>query len=147
MDAITDLTDPEVAALAAEARLFLAGQRWVHRVLEGRAAVAIPGVLGVFQFDLEATRSESPSPMWVVVGDLPSAYLPCDDLPSWQEALDSYVWEMQRWVDAVRAGKGVNELIPTGVAPTVEHAAMLGSRLELIRQRILSSPGSGGSDT
>lgn len=84
--------------------------------------------------------------MWVVVGDLPSAYLPCDDLPSWEEALDGYVWEMQRRVDAVRAGESVAELIPTGVAPTIEHAASLGSRLEFIRQRMLPASGSAGSD-
>jgi hypothetical protein len=146
MQAIEQLTDPETAALAAEARAFLAAQRWVHQVLDGRVGIAIPGVLGVFQFDLEA-RPEVPSPLWVVVGDLPSAYLPGDDLPSWEAALDGYVWEMQRWVDAVRAGESVDELIPTGVAPTVEHADVLASRLEFIRQRILAAPDSVGSDT
>ena len=137
MHAIEQIEDPDVAMLAAEARTFLSGHAWVTAVRDGRLVYAIPAVLGVFQFDVDAAREDIPSPLWVVAGDLPSAYLPCDELPTWEEALDGYVWEMQRWVDAVRAGESVEELIPTGVAPTREHADLLARRLDFLRHEIL----------
>ena len=141
MHAIEQIEDPEVATLAAEARTFLSSQAWVTAVRGGRLAYAIPAVLGVFQFDIDAAREDIPSPIWVVAGDLPSAYLPCEDLPTWEEALDGYVWEMQRWVDAVHAGESIEELIPTGVAPTREYADLLGRRLDFLRHEILEGLG------
>jgi hypothetical protein len=147
MHTIEQIEDPEVARLAVEARTFLSGQAWVTTVRDGRLAYAIPAVLGVFQFDVDAARDGIPSPLWVVAGDLPSAYLPCDELPTWEDALDGYVWEMQRWVDAVRAGESVKDLIPTGVAPTREHADLLARRLDFLRDEILDGYVPRPSDT
>jgi len=36
----------------------------------------------------------------------------------WQDALDGYIAEMQSWVDAVRAGDSIDELIPVNAAST-----------------------------
>jgi len=55
----------------------------------------------------------------------------------WQDALDGYIAEMQSWVDAVRAGDSIDELIPVNAASTPENAAMLASRLEFIRTRLV----------
>jgi hypothetical protein len=40
---------------------------------------------------------------------------------------------MQRWVDAVRSGAGLEGIIPVNVSPTLEHAEMLASRLGFIQ--------------
>jgi hypothetical protein len=82
--------------------------------------------------------------LWVVVGDLPPAYLVCDDAPTWQEALQSYCSEMTRWVEAVRAGTSLEDVIPVGSEPTLEHAAMLASRVEFIRGKIVTQEVSEG---
>jgi hypothetical protein len=146
MDDIEHLTDPEVAALAAKARGFLAQQHWVKRITGGQVGYAVPGAFGVFQFRIEPERADIPSELWVVAGDLPPAYFASDDDPTWEAALDSYIWQMQRWVDAVRAGQPVEDLIPVDVAPTPDHAELLASRLDLLRRRVLGRPGTAVSD-
>jgi hypothetical protein len=74
---------------------------------------------------------------WVIVGDLPPAYLVLDNAPSWKEALEGYTEEMQRWVDAVRAGHNLDGIIPVNVAPIPEHADSLDLRLRFIREKII----------
>jgi hypothetical protein len=73
----------------------------------------------------------------VIVGDLPPAYITVERVPNPASALDSYLGEMAAWVEAVRAGQPVDELIPvetTGggelLEPTAEHAEMLDTRLQ-----------------
>jgi hypothetical protein len=74
----------------------------------------------------------------VIAGDIPPAYLVCDDAPTWFEALDGYVREMERWVSAVRSGDSLAEVIPVNAEPSIEHADMLASRLQFIREQILA---------
>jgi hypothetical protein len=77
------------------------------------------------------------SSVWVVVGDLPSAYIVHEPGDLWQDALTGYVSEMERWVNAVRAGASLNNVIPVNVRPSREYADMLSSRLDYIRSRLL----------
>jgi hypothetical protein len=44
---------------------------------------------------------------------------------------------MERWVNAVRAGASLNNVIPVNVRPSREYADMLSSRLDYIRSRLL----------
>ena len=76
--------------------------------------------------------------LWVVVGDLPPAYLVCDGNPTWLEALEGYVFEMERWVAAVRNGGSFEDVIPVRAARTLEHADKLAGRLRFIRDEILA---------
>ena len=76
--------------------------------------------------------------LWVIVGDVPSAYLVCDSAPTWREALESYIFEMEKWVAAVRGGDSLGNVIPVGAEPTLEHAEMLATRLQFIRDEILA---------
>ena len=57
-----------------------------------------------------------------------------------QDALRSYVDEMRAWTEAIRTGADVSNLIPVNVAPTLEHAAMLTSRLEFIDRNLVNVP-------
>ncbi|MBN1512172.1 MAG: hypothetical protein JXB13_09170 [Phycisphaerae bacterium] len=66
----------------------------------------------------------------------PPAHI-CNDSPNGASALFAYVWEMQRWVDAARAGRAVDALIPVNVPPTVEWTGHLERRLDFIRKRLL----------
>jgi len=71
------------------------------------------------------------------MGDLPPAYLAFEQGDTWQDALAGYVTEMQEWVDAVRNGDPLDELIPVNVAPTREHADMLATRVAFLRDRLV----------
>jgi hypothetical protein len=131
--------DDEVKALAAQARAFAEGFAWCERVTACEAGFAIAGVLGVFRVQLVPTPGRGADPVvWVVVGDVPPAYLAFEEGDGWQDALRGYVEEMQWWVDAVREGASLDDLIPVNVPPTAEHADMLASRLAFIRERLVA---------
>jgi hypothetical protein len=132
-----DIRDPEVQALAQRARSYVDRFLWCGEITECALGFAIAGVLGVFRVGLRPARAGVDPTVWVVVGDVPPAYLAYEDGDTWQDALRGYVDEMQAWVDAVRASESVDDLIPVNVAPTVEYADMLASRLAFIRERLI----------
>src|SRR4051812_46141723 len=89
-----------VAALADEARAFLAAQPWVARVHNVTPVFAKHRVLGVFRCALIPSQPDADVMVWVVVGDIPTAYIAHEPGDSWQDALFGYVDEMERWIAA-----------------------------------------------
>jgi hypothetical protein len=81
--------------------------------------------------------NDVPDWVWVIVGDLPSAYLSIEDAPNAAIALDVYVVGLEQWVMAVRQGRSVEDLMPMNVPPTPEYADMLDSRIKFLRKEIL----------
>jgi hypothetical protein len=132
-----DIRDPEVSALAGRARSYVDGFSWCAGITGCTLGFAVADVLGVFRVDLRPARAGVDPTVSVVVGDLPPAYIAYEHRDTWQDALLGYVDEMQAWVDAVRAGGSVDELIPVNVAPTAEYAEMLASRLAFLRERLV----------
>jgi len=138
MDALEQLESPDEKMLAARAQRFVEGFAWCERVTGCSHEFAIGHILGVFRVHLVPVRDRSADPVvWVVVGDVPPAYLAYDEGDTWQLALKGYVAEMQLWVTATRTGDSVKDLIPVSVPPTVEYADMLESRLRFILERIV----------
>jgi hypothetical protein len=133
------IRNPEVQELAQRASAFLLSHAWCRSVASVHLAWAVAGVVGVFQLKLVPARKDIDDTLWVIVGDLPPAYLVCDESPSWREALESYVYEMRKWVSAVRKGESVEDIIPVNVAPTLAWADELDDRLTFISDRILNS--------
>jgi len=129
--------DRLVREMLDEAQQFIEGFGWCRRVCETYIGIAIGAVVGVFLAHIDASEPEVDEWIWVVVGDIPSAYITVEDAPTPAAALDGYVGAMQEWVRAVRAGAPVDELIPVDVPPSEEHADMLATRLEFIDREIL----------
>jgi hypothetical protein len=129
----------EVQELATRARSFVESFAWCERVTGCSLGFAIAGVLGVFRLELVPAQARGADPtVWVVVGDVPPAYLIFEDGDTWQDALRGYSEEMQRWVDAVRTGESLDDVIPVNVPATEEHADMLASRLKFIRDQLVT---------
>lgn len=120
---------------AERASSFLIEKNWCKAVRRGWLGIGWDGVLGVFLFDIEPAKPNVDQSVWVIVGDVPSAYI-CNDNETPKEALEGYVDEMWRWIEAVRAKKPVDGLIPVNAPATAEYADMLASRLEFIRQEL-----------
>jgi hypothetical protein len=140
MGPLSKIRNPGVRDLADEAVRFLKTHSWCGPVKSGELAFAVAGVVGVFKIAFEPTRRGVDSVLWVITGDLPPAYIVTDDAPDWQSALAAYVGEMRRWVAAVQDGRSTADLIPVTVAPTAEHAAMLGKRLDFIEREFIAAP-------
>lgn len=124
-------------ALIADAKAWLSSFEWCRGIREAYVGIAVGGVVGVFLCRIEPASPVVDEWLWVVVGDLPPAYLVTDDAPTPADALEAYCWLMQEWVDAVYAGDPLDDLIPVDAAPTREHADMLKSRLEFLRTKIV----------
>ena len=140
LKSIIEIKNEEVKQLANEAESFLRSHHWCQEIENGYLAWAIAGVIGVFLFDIAPSNSKIDKTLWVVTGDLPAAYLVTDEAKTWQEALDAYVYEMSRWVTAVREGDSLDEIIPVNVEPNIEHAEMLEGRLGFIQKRFIDVP-------
>lgn len=128
----------ELYELAEEAKKYLLSQQWCSLINEGWLDRGWGNLIAVFYFDLEASTTIAPNSIWVIVGDLPPAYIDTQDNPNGACAIEAYVREMQKWIDNVSKGKPVDDLIPINVPPELKYAKMLQARLKLIREEILS---------
>jgi len=128
----------ELIVLADRAIAFMKSQKWCSRVLRGWMDRGWGIRIAIFYFYFEPAYKDIPQNIWVIVGDLPPAYIDAEDNPNGACALDGYVFEMQKWVDAVIAGESVDDLIPVNVPPTKKYAKMLQHRLNIIKKDILS---------
>lgn len=142
MTPIEALAGTELVQLAEQARQFLNGFRWCRRIVQGHLAYGVEGVIGVFLFRIEPAKAEVDETLWVIVGDLPSAYLVCDDAPGWRDALEGCVKEMRRWVEAVRSGASLDDIIPVNAEPTAQYADMLAGRLDFFERYVIGGESS-----
>jgi hypothetical protein len=140
--------DPEDQALLVE--MINRGQRWLlsHKWCESISEcyvgdVAIGGIVVVLLTRIVPSKEDVDEWLWVVVGDVPPAYLVTDDAPNPASALHVYLQLVNDWVAAAQRGEDVSELMPlestTGelLSPTAENAAALRTRLDLIQRLIL----------
>lgn len=131
--------------LGQEAENFLMWHQWCGAVRQGYLDYDWYGILALFYFEIEPASPNADNNLWVIVGDVPPAYLDLESCPTATAAIEGYVYELQRWVDAVNAEELVDELMPVyerislkRVAPTPEFARMLESRLDFVRLEIIS---------
>ena len=102
--------------------------------------LSVSNILGIFLFEIVHSKKGGDDKVWVIVGDLPPAYITVeDDSPNPATALDSYIGAMERWIAAAKIGGNVEGLIPVNVPPTPENAKMLESRLQFLDREILSN--------
>lgn len=128
----------EMAEYLREAREYLLYYNWCKSIQDEYVGMFVNGILGIFLFRIIPARAGVDEWIWVIVGDLPSAYLTCDQCPNPATALDGYIGAMSEWVDAAAHGKSVAELIPVDVPATPENAELLHKRLKFLDEHVLS---------
>ena len=128
------------------ARDFIADFDWCEGVRDFYYGAAVGDVFAVFLAHIRPTQDSIDEYLWIIVGDLPSAYLVTDDCANPKEALEGYIWEMRKWVALARTGQETDDVIPVNVPAAPEWAEALGSRLDTLEQKIIpilfNSPGS-----
>lgn len=120
-----------------EAKSFLNSKKWCQRIEDGFLGVCVEGILAVFKFIIVPVTDDIDKELWVVVGDIPPAYLVTDNAPDAISALKVYVEEMKLWVEAVLNEKCNNDLIPVNVPATKENAIKLRIRLNFIINKLI----------
>jgi hypothetical protein len=129
------------------ARNFITSFDWCASVRDFYFGDGIAGVFAVFLAHIEPARPSVDEYLWVVVGDIPSAYLVIDDCPRPKEALEGYIWEMRKWVALAKEGQTSKDVIPVNVPATPEWAETLERRLDALEQKIIPLWFSSATDT
>lgn len=120
----------------AEARKYLRDFKWVGAIREEYFGLGIGGVIAVFLFRVDGD-ADVDEWLWVVVGDLPSAYLVPDRATTPVEAIRIYCELMDDWVQAVHIGSGLEEVFPVKAEPSADNADLLRKRVCYLRDVLL----------
>ena len=134
-------SDEETALLNShleEAVEYLNFFSWHSGIKESYFGIGIGGIFSVFLFEITPNREDVDDYVWVIVGDIPPAYITCEDAPNPASALDGYIGAMSEWAEAALAGESVAELIPVNVPATPEAGENLKTRLEFLDSRVLA---------
>ena len=123
----------KLTALLERAKTWISDHEWCESIIDDYYAFGIGDIVGIFLLHLKISR-EREGWAWVIVGDLPSAYVVADDAETPKAALVVYCELMQDWVNAVREGKDLASVYPVGVTPNEKHASMLESRVKVLME-------------
>jgi hypothetical protein len=123
--------------MAAEARDYVGSFEWAPPLTRLSLARGAGGIIGIFLAEFDRKIDDIDDALWLVVGDLPSAYLVVNEHDSPAQALNEYLALMEEWARAARAGDSVEECFPVDAEPTVENAEALLSRIAAIRLDII----------
>lgn len=132
-----------IDGLVEDARAYAATRAWAPVISEILLAYALGDVLGLFlvrfleELPAPEGASEGDRERWIVVGDLPWMNFETEDFATPELALELYCAIAYEWGEAVLTGRDLSESYPIPVAPTREHAEMLMSRVEFIREKII----------
>jgi hypothetical protein len=132
--------DPEdtrrLRTMLAVAERYLLRHAWCDAVTESYFGVGIGGVVAAFLFRIAPPRSADEW-LWVVVGDLPPAYLVTDRIERPVDVLVVYCELMQDWVDSVLDDASDRDVFPVDAPRDVHHAELLAKRIRSLREEVI----------
>lgn len=122
--------------MAVRARDYITSFKWCLPITAMYLADGIGGVVAIFLVEFDGKIGGTDDRLWVVAGDLPSAYMVVEpDSP--RAALEAYCLLMDDWVAAVRGNGDFKDVFPVTAARTEEHAGMLQRRLAFLRKEVV----------
>jgi hypothetical protein len=119
--------------MSAEAKQYISSFSWCGSVVDSYFAGGVGGIFAVFLFRIQPGRRGISPWIWIMVGDIPPAYLPLDDCSSAAEAFGMYIRGMSKWVEFARKGKtgtAGQGVPPVNVPATPEWAERLDQKLQ-----------------
>lgn len=123
-------------AMAQDAGSYIRSFSWCKEVRGSFFGGGVGGIIAVFLFNIRPARSDVGPWIWIIVGDIPSAYLPLEDARSPAEVFKTYLTGMSRWVELAREGRNgtaADGVPPINVPATPEWAEKLDQRLNSLR--------------
>ncbi|MES2737883.1 MAG: hypothetical protein V4672_16290 [Verrucomicrobiota bacterium] len=123
-------------SMADEVRAYLSGFNWCPQIRNLFLTFGIGGVVGLYLVELEDKIGDQDGYLWVIVGDLPTAYLVADSTTPY-EVLETYGSLMTDWADAVESGRSLEDVFPVATKPTPENVINLRRRLLFLKKNVL----------
>lgn len=133
-------------AMANLAKRFIGSKAWCLGLKRLDIGLGYEGIVGVFLAEIQPESAKVDEKLWIVVGDLPPAYLVTDDAANPASALEGYIENMREWVAAVLNGRELDNLIPVNAAPTQSNAKDLDYRLDFLEREVLGRVRRGEAD-
>lgn len=118
--------------MATDADGFIRSFPWCASVQDSFFGDGIGGIFAVFFFHIRPSRSDVDSWIWIMVGDIPPAYLPLTDCDSPAAAFRTYMRGMSKWVELARKGRTGNAtdgVPPLNIPSTPEWAERVNQKL------------------
>ncbi|MRG97254.1 hypothetical protein [Polyangium spumosum] len=131
-----DAETNELQAMLRAARDYMARFPWCAAIEEEHFGLGIGRVVGVFLFRIRPVGAIDEW-LWVIVGDVPMAYLVTDRASSPTQALEVYCELMDDWIRAVRGSGDLHEAFPVSAMPTPANADSLEKRVEFLRKKVI----------
>ena len=122
--------------MSQDAEGYLRSFSWCKEVRGSFFGGGVGGIIAVFLFNIAPPRPDVGSWIWIIVGDIPSAYLPLEDARSPAEVFQTYLRGMSKWVELAREGRNGTAddgVPPINVPATPEWAEKLDQRLNSLR--------------
>jgi hypothetical protein len=119
-------------AMADEAKRYISSFSWCKEVLDSYFGGGVGGIFAVFFFHVRSSRPDVEPWIWIIVGDIPPAYLPLTDCRTPAEVFRTYMRGMSNWVELARnSQKGTPEqgVPPVNVPATPEWAERINQKL------------------
>src|SRR5579883_397866 len=124
--------------MAQRANEYIRSFSWCRSVADMYFGDGIGGIIAAFLVRIQPARPQVDEWLWVIVGDIPPAYLVLDRSPSGLDALRTYIAEISRWVRyAKTGGRILEDVIPVNVPATPEWADKLDDRLRVLQTQVL----------
>ena len=125
----------EVFTSLTEAKKYLSEFDWCIKILDGWVAASFGYILNIFLFKIKPDNKTCPDEyVWIIVGDIPPAYIDVVSAQTASDALNSYIEVMQDWVEKVKDGDSIEEYYPVNVTPEAKYANMLATRLKMLKE-------------
>src|ERR1700742_2304023 len=84
--------------MAKSARAYITSFAWCPEIKQAYLAAGVGGLVAVFLFEFDRHIKDTDNELWVIVGDLPSAYLVVEPGEGPQDALEKYCEMMEDWI-------------------------------------------------
>ena len=122
-----------------DAKRYVLSFPWCDTIEKAYFAGGVGKIFAVFLFKITSRNPDVPSWEWIIVGDIPPAYIPLEDCRLPREVFETYIDGMRRWVEIVREGRepAPEDCVPPiNVPATTEWAENLSGRLRLLVELI-----------
>lgn len=118
--------------MAHDAERYICSFPWCGAVLKSYLGGGVGGIFAVFFFHIRPSRPDVEPWIWIIVGDIPPAYLPLSDCKSPAEVFRTYIRGMTNWVELARkglTGTPAQGVPPVNVPATPEWAEKINQKL------------------
>ncbi|MGA2217821.1 MAG: hypothetical protein ABSG51_07035 [Terracidiphilus sp.] len=123
--------------MAAEAVRYVQSFEWCIELHERYFGQGCGGVVALFLFRVTIRSFQTPEWIWVIVGDMPSAYMELEQAQSPREALLCYIEGVEELLEATDEERASEDLIPIIVQAGDEFIEMLRGRMRTLRSLVL----------